>query len=147
MDGEEPERIANNYILDIKRYLQWYENEYAKLVEYINDVGLSCDVVFNKNTLDSDVVATEKVLHSIEHVLSPICKIFEQIKIIADLHKQLNNNKNILKFDKRVASDICKNVLEAMDSGDVSLYRNAYSVLEETYVKYDLQRKREKYFK
>lgn len=145
LDGEEPERIANNYIFDIKRYLQWYENEYAKLVEYINDVGISCDVVFNKNTLDSEVVATEKVLHSIEHVLSPICKIFEQIKIIADLHKQLNNNKNILKFDKRVASDICKNVLEAMDSGDVSLYRNAYSVLEETYMKYDLQRKREKY--
>ena len=145
LDNDEPERVAANYIQWIKRYLQWYENEYAKLVEYINDVGLPCDVAFNKNTLDSEVVATEKVLHSIEYVLSPICKIFEQIKIIADLHKQLNNNKNILKFDKRVASDICKNVLAAMDSGDVSLYRNAYSVLEETYVKYDLQRKREQY--
>ena len=145
LDTDEPERVAANYIPWIQRYLDWYEKEYTELIGYLDNVGLPCDMVFRKNPLDSEAVATEKILYAIGHVISSCCEIFNQTAIVFGLHHQLEQNKDILKSEKRITSDICKTVLKAMENGDVSMYRNAYDILEQTYVKYDLQRKREAY--
>lgn len=145
LDINEPERVAANYISWIKRYLDWYDNEYTDLVDYINGVNITCDIVFKKNPLDSEIVATEKILHSMNYIIPSICDVFDEINTIDHIYQQLEKNKNILTLDKRVASNICKDILKAIENGDISMYRNAYRVLEQIYVKYDLQRKREEY--
>ena len=67
--GTEPEEICEQRIPNIRRYLDWYQNEYAQFMSLIDAAGLNSDVLLDYSDLDSDRVRTEKVLKSIYDIV------------------------------------------------------------------------------
>lgn len=145
LDASEPERVAANYIPYIQRYLDWFQREYEVLTTHMNAVGLPCDVIFQSNVLDSEIVSTEKILEALGNTIPQICDIFEVVQTIADTQKELEKNRSILQLGKRMYSAVCKALLLAAEGYDPHAYRTAFAILEETYAKTSLKAKREDY--
>lgn len=140
-----PERVAANYIPLIQRYLDWFKNEYEVLTIRMKAVGLPCDVIFQYNTLDSEITSTEKILSALGHEILRLCDIFDVVKSMSDIQIDLQNNRNVLQTGKRVYSEECRAILSAAEAYDVPAYRDAYAILENTYAKTSLKHKREVY--
>lgn len=145
LDATEPERVAKNYIPFIERYLDWFQKEYEVLTNRMSAVGLPCDMIFQRNMLDSEIVSTEKILAAIGNIIPKICDIFDVVQSIADIQKNLDENRNVLQIGKRIYSNVCKALLLAAETYDIHAYRIAFSTLEETYAKTNLKAKREDY--
>ena len=145
LDTSEPERVAANYIPYIQRYLDWFQKEYEVLTMHMRAVGLPCDVIFQSNMLDSDIVSAEKILAALGNAIPKICDVFKIIQTIADIQKELEKNRDILQMGKRTSSAVCKSLFCAVEARDPHAYRNAFSALEETYAKTSLEAKREDY--
>lgn len=142
LDPKKPELIAANMLPKIERYLDWYANDYKKLVELMYDVGLSADVLFMKNALDSELITTGKILDSVEHVIPSICDIYDAAIKIHEKTAVLNSQKQILISGQRTNSKICRLVYQMMDAGDTIGYAEAYAALKKLFDKHDLQKKR-----
>ena len=145
LDGEAPERIAAKYIPLIERYLDWFETEYPALTACMDAAGLPCNTIFQYHTLDSEIASTEKILQALERDVPGLCDVFDVVKSISDLQTDLQDNRNRLQTGKRIYSIACKALLSAAEIYDPAAYRNAYAILENTYTKTSLKRKREEY--
>lgn len=145
LDASEPERIAANYIPYIQRCLDWFQKEYEALTMRMSAVGLPCDMIFQRNVLDSEIVSAEKVLAAIGNTIPRICDAFDVVLTIADVQKELEKNRNVLQAGKRIYSTVCKALLLATERFDPHAYRDSFAFLEETYAKTSLRAKRENY--
>lgn len=137
-----PERIALNWISNITKYLNWYENDYATLSEHLFRIGITPESLFALNTLDSDVVAMEKMLKIISVDVPIICNICNYVAEYNRCRYALNQNHLILKDGKRCKSDICNRLKSANDTMDVVQYRNDFIEISHMYEKYTLLAKR-----
>lgn len=59
LDGEEPERDAYRWINIYQKYLNWNQNDYLKLLDFIKKIGLD-ESVFEITSLDSERIQLEK---------------------------------------------------------------------------------------
>ena len=147
LDQDAPEHIAANYIPLIKRYLDWFKNEYEVLIKRMGEVGLPSQIIFCESPLDSDIVSAGKILSALGRDIPELCDAFSIILDLAEHQADLKNNRNVLQYGKRAYSDECRALLTAEESYDVAAYRDAYAQLENTYTKLNLKRKREEYLK
>lgn len=145
LDPQEPERVAANYIPLVRRYLDWFKDEYAVLTQRMESVGLLCDTVFQNNTLDSEIVLTEKILSAVENVIPRFCDLFDIVEAISTIEENLKSNRTILQSGKRIDSEECKALYSATVTYDTAAYRDAYGILEDTYAKISLKNQREEY--
>ena len=142
LDTENQENIALKWIPHIQKYLNWYQDSYQPLLNKITAVNLPADVIFEKNSLDSDIDEIEKIFLAIENIIPAICDIF-MAAIDAEIYSaKINETKNILSYGKHGNSQVCKNVLSAIKNGDNNEYFEAYSELNRIYEKYSLQNNR-----
>ena len=142
LSDSEPERIAANWIPQIKKYLNWYSSDYAPLLDKLSAIGISNDVLFMKDNLDSELVATDKILTCVEQVIPQICDICTLTNKTEYYKTVLNNQTAALTSGKRGNSFICKNLVSAIGEGNLSAYSEAYAALEKMYEKYELQENR-----
>jgi len=147
LDQDDPERVASNYIPLIRRYLDWFQNEYEDLTTRMEAAGLPCDVIFQCSTQDSEITSAEKILSALRQELPVICDVFDIVEVISETHDELELNRNVLKMGKRMDSEVCKALLLAAELYDVNAYRDAYAILEETYAKTRVKHKREEYLR
>lgn len=145
LDSEEPERIALKYIPYIQFYLNWFETEYETLISLMHASGLPCNIIFQNNTLDSEIKSTEKIFTAIRDTIPKICDIFETVKLIADIQYKLDQNCINFQTGKRINSEICKTLLSSAKAYDPDTYRKAFANLEETYAKTQLKNNRRNY--
>lgn len=137
-----PERIAQNWIPNITRYLDWYQNEYATLIARVEAIGISPDILFVANTLDSDVVKTEKILSTLSAELPIICDSCNAVVEIETAEKLLRENHHALRKGDRVNSDLCMLLEKANDSKNAIQYADIFTELERMYQKNTLQKRR-----
>src|SRR5699024_1921946 len=123
LDVSEPERVAANYIPYIQRYLDWFQREYEVLTMRMSAVGLPCDMILQRNVLDSEIVSAEKILAALGTTIPKICDIFDVVQTIANIQKELEKNRNILQIGKRIYSNVCKVLLLAAEAYDPNAYR------------------------
>ena len=136
LDEDNPENIAKGYIPLIEKYLNWYRDVYKPLSDKLTAVNLPEDVVFEKNSLDSDIGEIEKIFSAIKTVIPAICDIF-----VAAIEKEnysavINKTEKIVSYGKCRNSKICKAVLSAINNNDNNEYSAAYSELKRMYEKY-----------
>lgn len=143
LDASAPERIANNWIPEIKVYLDWYKNEYGTLLSHLDAVDIPSTVLFASNPLDSDVAATAKILSTVSDELPDICDICLNILISNERKAALLQNKSVLLRGKRSESYICNKIISANDAGDYDAYAEAYTALGVMYQKYELRKHRD----
>lgn len=108
----------------------------------LTSVGIPCNGIFTINTLDSDLLTTEKILSSIEQTIPAICDIYTVILHLETLHAEIERARAVLLFGKRGSSKTYFAVMKAISEGDTRLYAEAFATLEKMYSKYDLQSRR-----
>ena len=144
LDASSPERIAHNWIPHIQKYLNWYQEDYAKLSEKLMAAGIPSDQIFGISTLDSDLSATSKILSAVEQTIPKLCETYSLILDLDERESRLHQTRNLLLSDKRVNSTLCTALANAVADSDTQKYLTTFSVLEELYGKYALQRNRMK---
>lgn len=142
LDGNEPERIAANWIPQIQKYLRWYSTDYQLLISKLSSVDIPSDILFQKDILDSDLVATDKILTCVEHIIPQICDIAILTLKTEAYQSSLKNQKAALTSGKRGNSKICQALVSAMKEGSETAYTEAYMGLKKMYEKYELQKNR-----
>lgn len=143
LDVRDPERIANNWISDIQKYLDWYKNAYSGLIERLDTVLIPVDVLFDINNLDSDLAATEKILFAVSMELPSICEACELVIELNRCQTTIDSIIDKLQEKHRIESVSCSNIVKAIEAGDVNDYMDKYSELGQMFGKYELQRKRQ----
>lgn len=147
LDSANQERIVNNWIPVIQKYLDWYSNAYQPLIDKLSNFGINPDILFMKDTLDSDIEATEKILFAVDRVIPDICNICDEALQVSYYTGIINETKKELVLGKRSSSHICANLISAVEAGNVEAYSNAYSELGKMYDKYTLKNSRSEMLK
>ena len=145
LDDFTQENVAAKFIPLIEKYLDWYKNEYGKLVKLMDAVGISKDVVFQYDPLDSEIRSTEKILSALNGILPEICNILLLAYSIDTIQNDFDNNGKILTKDKLLQSTICKELYDSNNVYDYQKYQTCYDILKQTYEKSYLKSKREEY--
>ena len=139
LDSKEPERIAANWLPLITRYLDWYQNDFVQLSNLIQSNGLTADIIFSKNILDSDLVATGKILDAAKNALTYICDVELAAIETREIKDQFAEAREKLTQDGCDRSIHCRSLIQALYDDDADKYATAYQNLYTLYQKYDLQ--------
>lgn len=142
LDRTAPERIAVNWIPLIERYLNWYSTDYEPLISKLAVLEIPSDILFQKDILDSELSATDKILTCVEHTIPQICDACISIIKSEAYRSSLSSLKAMLTSGKRGNSNICRALVSAIEAGNSAAYAEAYAALEKMYEKYELQRVR-----
>lgn len=142
LSTQEPERIARNWIPQIEKYLDWYEKAYEPLLIKLRAVGIPANILFDYNSLDSDSVATEKKLATVSVEIPEICDAYSCIVEQEHNRDVFTNNIRALEKGRRAESNVCRNVINAIESRDADAYSDAFADLGKMYHKYELQQHR-----
>lgn len=142
LDALAPERIAYNWIPQIQHYLNWYKTDYADLLDKMLHAGMPSDLIFSACDTDSDFLAISKIFNAVERILPDLCECCQIICDSSAAKANIRNAKNLLLSDKRVQSQICSKLAQAVKNWDVPQYRDSFAELEAMYAKYALQRSR-----
>ena len=142
LDEMEPERVAEKYICNIEKNLNWYSNDYNELLTLLKNTKIPEQIVLKINSLDKDINQVNNVFDSIENILPNIIDVcLAQIK--------LNNNKNtidnviaVLEDNLLINSSLCINMKNYLINSDYENYLDEYKELSNIYNKYEFLNKR-----
>lgn len=139
---KEPERIANNYVKSIQRYLNWYSHDLVTLQKQLKSMGLNSGILFQDNALDSDLIRTQKYLDFITQKLPQYINIIKSFIQVQNIEEEFRKIKIILAQDKRQSSNICNALIKCIDDFDINNYNTYYLELSKLFNKYELKNNR-----
>ena len=142
LDSDNQECIAGNWIPLIQKYLNWYQKAYQPLLDKLVAVGIPSDIIFEVNPLNSDIVATDKILSAVENVIPVICDVLIAVIEAEKYLMAINKTKLVLLSGKRGNSRVCVAILSAIAQGNTGEYARTYADLQHMYEKYALQSNR-----
>ena len=144
LDSRAPERAAVNWADVLRRYLNWYVDDFTPLREWLRAARIPEQAVFNLSDLDSDLTAADKILAAVSRDIPAICRLALAVLDIQEYTDRLSDARALLQRDGRVASALCAAAADAIDACDPMAYTDACSALEQMCAKYALlQRRRE----
>ncbi|NLX90514.1 MAG: AAA family ATPase [Firmicutes bacterium] len=141
--GDEPEHIGLRMISNIRRYLDWYQNEYAQLVQLVKQAGLNADAIFCESELDSELTRTQKILGTIQKKLSRYIDLANHLITLCGIEDRKTQAIRTLSEGERKYSSICNLLISAIASNKPENYERYYQQLSELYSKYSLKVMRE----
>lgn len=144
LDTLEPERIASKWIPEIEYYISWYEMDYSCLVQKMRAANFPVSTLFAITTLDSELEEINKILTAVKNSIPFIIKACQLGISCQRKEYEIEKARNLLQERKRINSEICQGLVEAIGEGNLLEYKKYFGQLEETYEKYSLQKEREK---
>ncbi len=138
-----PEYIAKKWIGQIIRYLKWYSEEYPRLIQALNNLGIQPEILFPHSELDSDFVVTERIFNAVHDQLPVIADIYRTVSSLKECDRKIQNTLTVLNQKHLAASSICDQLIQAVNNEDISAYEAWYENLKLVFAKYDIRRKRE----
>ena len=141
--GDEPERIGLRLIPSIKRYLDWHQEEYSKLMQYVNQAGIYADAIFGESEMDSELMRTEKILSTAQKELPLYIEFANLLIILCNIEERKRQMLQTLSDGKRKNSLTCNALKESIVSCNIETYAKYYQQLAELYNKYALKTLRE----
>ena len=122
--------------------MNWYSKDYELLIGKLVALGISDEVLFRKDILDSDRSTVSKIFACMEQTIPHICDVCILIIKAEKYWSQLDALRDTLTADKRGSSILCKKLVAASDEGDLDAYAEAYASLEKMYGKSEIQNAR-----
>lgn len=147
LDASSPERIARNWIPEIRKYLDWYYKDYSELLKKMEAIGFPVEQVFSFNALDSDLNVISKILDAVRKTIPDLCEACSLIIELKEQEDNIGKTQNVLRIGKRRNSTLCTALLRAIKDGDFKKYSDTFTLLKETYEKHELQILRENMLK
>lgn len=140
--GDEPEEVCRQRIPNIRRYLNWYQNEFAQFKCLIDAAGFNSEVIFDYTDLDSALVRTEKILKSIRYIVPLYIRAAKLFIQLTAIEQRRQHAIAILFEGKRKNSTICIAAISALREKEIERYEEEYRRLSQLFEKYTLQAKR-----
>ncbi|MCM1566373.1 MAG: AAA domain-containing protein [Dehalobacter sp.] len=140
---DEPERIGLRMIPNIKRYLDWYQEEYSNLMQFVNQAGLFADAIFCESEMDSELMRTEKMLNKVQKELPLYIEFANLLITLCNIEERKRQMIQSLSEGKRKNSPTCNSLKESITSCNHESYTKYYQQLSELYNKYALKSLRE----
>ena len=142
LDPRSPERAAARWSEVLRRYLNWYVEDFTPLREWLRAAQIPEQAVFRISELDSDLTAADKILAAVSRDIPAICRLALAVLDIRELEDRLADAKALLQSDGRVASGLCAAAADAIDASDPDRYADACGALERMCEKYTLRTRR-----
>ncbi len=140
--GDEPERICIQRVPHIRRYLEWYQNEYNELLRMIENAGLAAELIFTSHDLDSELARMEKVLRSIHTVIPVHIEVVNTYLCLKGIEANLSNALSELVRGERKNSNLCLSLSGALQNRNPELYEQKFDELTILYDKYEVKKQR-----
>lgn len=141
--GDEPEIVCRQQIPQIKRCLNWYQNDYSQLLQSIRTAGLNAELIFAASDFDSEIVKTQKAMQAITDVIPlhiALANMFLELK--AD-NAKVNQCLKLLDEADRSQSTVCKALRSALQKRDIAIYKKDFAALVSLYKKYTVSKERQ----
>jgi len=140
--GDDPEYIGFRMIPSIRRYLDWYQNEYTPLLQLVEHSGINTETIFCEVELDSELIRTKKILGAVQKQLPLYIKLAEHLVTLSDIEQRKNQIISILSDDECKSSSICNSLINAILDNNKENYENYYNQLLTLYAKHSLNASR-----
>jgi len=142
LHDSEPEIVARGWIPLIKRYINWFESEYDQFLGLLRELNIPIESIMQSNSRDSELEFTEKVFNVINTTIPTILDLYNNARILIENKHIIDETIAILQHGKRRHSQICRDLLYAINKGDSRAYSEAYKQLEIMYDKFTLMQNR-----
>lgn len=142
--SDEPEVIANKYIPDINKCLNWYSDDYASFISSVNSCGINAAELFNYNHLLPDEEILNNILKDIKELLPSILKIQElNTSLSQEVEKFKKGNKQLSSIYSN--SKLFHNLKKAYVSKNPDEYCEVFNSIVEIDEMSSILAKRNKY--
>lgn len=144
LDSIEPEMVAQKYINDINKCLNWYTNDYNELIELLEKNSIPSSIVLKTNNLDRDIDQINKIFNVIQNILPNIVQICLYKLEYDNNLKSINTTIDILQsisLNSTISAEALNNII----NNDYEQYLENYKKLEEIYSKYEILNIRNEY--
>lgn len=145
--GDKPWEMAKRRVKNIKKYLNWFDNEYKKLIDILNELEINQRQLFEFDEFDDDFTIVHKMLRKINTVLPYYAKLAKIYLNLQEIKLLQQGSIELLTKGRRKESKICIKAKEAIDLKDKDLYQKYLNEISSLYNKYSVQEKREKLLK
>jgi very-short-patch-repair endonuclease len=145
--GNDPEEVCLQRVPNIQRYLTWYQNEYAEMLNLVKSAGLNSSFIFRYTDLDSELIKTEKALRAIHDVIPLYIQVIMAFISLRGISARKKISASVLLEDKRKFSTICSAMHSALQAELVEQYNQGYRRLSQQFEKYTLQAQRSELIK
>ena len=143
LTSDAPWYVANNYIPEIERYLNWDEKTYKPIMVELSKIGLEYTKLIRYNLSDSNITKLEKEVSFVKFQLPKYIELIEgYIRLYIIKGNLLKVQKFLLNGDRK-ASSICNKLVEAIRKDDSDGYSTNYDKLVQLYSKYEVRNTRE----
>ena len=143
--GDDPEQIGFRMIPSIKRYLDWYQNEYAQLMEIVERSGINSEYIFCKSEFDSEIVQAQKTLLAAQEQLPLFINLAENLIVLSNIERRKNQLISLLSNGERKRSAVCISLIRAITDENQESYKSCYYQLSMLHAKLSLKASRDEY--
>lgn len=141
--GNEPERVCLQIVPSIKRYLAWYQTEYAALRGLIKNAGFNVELIFKYSDFEPEISRIEKTLDAIQNTIPIFMQIANCYLELKEIEGRKVKALSILTAGERRNSEFCLSLIDALQNRASEDYEQRYNMLFELYAKYTLKKQRE----
>ncbi|MFX0558843.1 AAA domain-containing protein [Tepidibacillus infernus] len=144
--GNEPEKLARQHVIEMKKWLEWFSQDWKKLTIDMNSIGLKWETILAKTPkkvhVHGDIIQLKEGIDSaIQLIQSRINKLKynQNQKSISILKEKLEKS-----LEASPDSMVTKGLLHAVASENVKDYRNHYERLRTLELKTEIYQLRTK---
>lgn len=140
LSSEFPIKVAFNLIPTIEKFLAWNDNCLSPLEKAMNEASIplshfmDASTYFNQEYVEK-VLASAKAIESVAEALIASEKL-------AESELKIQKIKSALEQNERINSEVCKNLVHAVNEENAELYARAYDHLRSVLSKNDVLQKR-----
>ena len=139
LDEKEPERAAQNILPHIRRCLDWYDRDYARLTGLMRRMALSAEDVFPQKGLMRDAERVEQILIGVHEFLPQLCDILEVYGEYCLADDALRAAEAEIALLRRSKSECARALARAFFGEGAQSYAEMYRKLSLLHEKYDIR--------
>ena len=139
LDEREPERTAQTILPHIRRCLDWYDRDYARLTGLMRRMALSAEDVFPQKGAMRDAERVERILTGVHEFLPQFCDILEVYGEYCAAVDALRAAEAEIAPLRRSRSECARALARAFFGEGAQSYADMYRNLAMLHEKYDIR--------
>ncbi|BEU87092.1 hypothetical protein TAMA11512_05560 [Selenomonas sp. TAMA-11512] len=143
LDAAEPERVAQTVIVDIRRYLDWYDVEYAQLSALMEAAALRTEEIFPQQVLVSDAERITQILAAVHDLLPHLTTMLGDYDAYCAAEEALRTAERDIERLRAGKSVLASDLVRAFYGQGTESYAEVYRRITMLHEKYAVRAARE----
>lgn len=143
LDAAEPERVAQTVLADIRRYLDWYDVEYAQLSSLMEAAALHVEEIFLQQVLVSDAERITQILDAVHGLLPQLAAMLVDYDAYDAAEESLRAAEADIERLRAGKSVLASDLVRAFYGQGTESYAEVYRCITILHEKYAVRAARE----